>query len=438
MIIPKNITYFALLAFFLAIFIVVYTGLKVVFFGYLIIMTFIAIYDFISALKNAKNIELKFDKIYQLQQLAQRSLSVKFINKSLDRNYKINGITFIFPDFFNNINHEQKLEIQPRTSTNFEIELISNNRGTIKDFCCYFLSVSPLGLWNYRHKVENESSEIRIYPDTFSEQKKMSALFLNKRIGSNNTITNGKSLDFDHLREYQAGDSIDLIDWKATAKKGFPVSRIYNNESSQTIYVIIDTSKLSMQKKNHRSNLDYYLASALNLANLTARNKDSFGLIIFDENIRKFVIAKHGINNIKLCRNEILDIQATDTIPDYNKLFSFIRNKIHQRSLLFFMTDLSNSLAAEDFSYDLHLVNKKHLCMVNALKNEHLMPILNKKITEETEIYEAISNHVQWQQLNILAKKLRTNNVGSCFSSRKNLSVDLVNTYLNVKRRHLL
>ncbi len=438
MIIPKNIIYLTIFAFILAIFIPVFNSLEFIFYCYVSVVFLASVVDFVGAGNSAKNIEVKFAKVYYLRQLSKGKILVDFINNNQQNSAKIDKIMFVLPDFFSELEYQRKLQIIPVNSTHLEVNCKPNSRGVVNNFCCYFTSSSPLNLWSVRHKIINTESEIKIFPDTFSEQKKMAGLFLSRNIGAISSQVAGKSLDFDHLRDYQVGDSIDLIDWKATAKKNYPVSRIYNNESNQTIYAIIDTSRLSLQKKNNKSNLDYYLASALNLANLAARNKDSFGLIIFDSNIKKFVIAKPGIGNVKLCRNESFDIQASDSLPDYNKLFSFIRNKIHQRSLLFFMTDLTNSLAAEEFEQDIHLINKKHLCMTIALKNDKLKPLLKETIANDDEIFDALSNHVQWQQLNILSHRLSKNGVGSCFSSRKNLSVDLVNSYLNVKRRQLL
>jgi len=55
----------------------------------------------------------------------------------------------------------------------------------------------------------------------------------------------GKGRDFEKLREYIPGDSLDDIHWKATAKRGHPVTKVFQIERTQEVYVILDASRLS-------------------------------------------------------------------------------------------------------------------------------------------------------------------------------------------------
>ena len=54
----------------------------------------------------------------------------------------------------------------------------------------------------------------------------------------------GRGREFEHLREYVPGDSFDDVDWKATARRGKPVTRIFQVERTQEIYAVVDSSRL--------------------------------------------------------------------------------------------------------------------------------------------------------------------------------------------------
>jgi uncharacterized protein (DUF58 family) len=78
------------------------------------------------------------------------------------------------------------------------------------------------------------------------ERNRLSALFLNRSgYGVHTRRQHGKGKEFDKLREYIPGDGFDEIHWKATAKRRHPITKIFQIERTQEVYVIIDASRLS-------------------------------------------------------------------------------------------------------------------------------------------------------------------------------------------------
>src|SRR5207344_2975735 len=92
---------------------------------------------------------------------------------------------------------------------------------------------SPLGLWSIR-KPKALHSEVRAYPNLWAERKSLAALFLHRGgLGTHAQRQVGKGRDFEKLREYAAGDSYDEIHWKATARRGHPVTKVFQIERTQ-------------------------------------------------------------------------------------------------------------------------------------------------------------------------------------------------------------
>ena len=332
----------------------------------------------------------------------------------------------------------EQFKLEAACCSRLDVNLSSKRRGMFRYGDCWFDVVSPLGLWCRRHKVSPEG-EIRVYPDVFSEHKKMAALFLNRGYtGLHLRRQAGQGREFERLRDYVHGDSYDQIAWKPTARRGHPVCRVFQLENTQRIYAVIDASRFSMNEKSGSSNLDHYLAAALNLGAIAEKQKDAFGVIVFNSKIRAFVPATTGIKASRICRDAIFAAIPEDTAPDYNGLFSFIRSRVARRSLLFFLTDLSDAVTAEDFLRDVRLISRKHLCMVDMLEHDGIRPLFDQAADDRQELYIRLAGHLKWTEQQARAEMLSRQGIGFTASTRDSLSIDMVNTYLDIKRKQLL
>src|SRR5262249_37297947 len=112
-------------------------------------------------------------------------------------------------------------------------------RGRFSLTKCFFESRSALGFWDVRTSSRFES-EIRVYPNLLEERKRLAAIFLNRGgAGIHVRRMIGQGREFEKLREYIPGDSFDQIHWKATAKRGKPVTKLFQIERTQEIYCCI-------------------------------------------------------------------------------------------------------------------------------------------------------------------------------------------------------
>ncbi|PWU20622.1 MAG: DUF58 domain-containing protein [Verrucomicrobia bacterium] len=106
-------------------------------------------------------------------------------------------------------------------------------------------TASSFGFWLARTNLPARS-EIRVYPNLSSDRRDLAALFLHRGwAGAHAQRQIGKGRDFEKLREYIPGDGFDEIHWKATARRGRPITKVFQIERTQEIYVIVDASRLS-------------------------------------------------------------------------------------------------------------------------------------------------------------------------------------------------
>ena len=319
---------------------------------------------------------------------------------------------------------------------------------------CYLETSSRMGFWSLR-RTETAGTEVRVYPDLFRERKNLSSLFLNRGIGVHALRQVGKGRDFEQLREYLPGDSYEDIHWKATARRGQPITKVYQIERTQQIYVIIDGSRLSVrnadlqscssatsgepQIDDHTTIMDRYAAAALVMGLAADRQSDEFGLMAFDDRVRKFVRAKSGKAHYHVCRDALHTLQAKSATPDFAELFTFIATTIRRRALLVILTSLDDPVLAESFTATIDVISRRHLVLVNMLKPPGVRPLFSDPSAQTVDdIYRNLGNHLLWRHLRETEKYLHRRGVGFYLLENENLCTDIVSQYLTVKRRQML
>src|SRR5215470_5810797 len=193
-------------------------------------------------------------------------------------------------------------------------------RGKFRIGSIYMEGISSFGLWAAR-KTHTVSAEIRVYPNLMTERKNLAALFLNRgAFGSHAVRLVGKGRDFERLREYVPGDSYDEIYWKATARRAKPITKVFQIERTQEVYVVIDASRLSARESAPgSSNLERLVTAALMLGLAAEQQGDLFGLIAHADRVEKFVRAKNGKSHFGSCRDALYTLQPRTVTPDFDE-----------------------------------------------------------------------------------------------------------------------
>jgi uncharacterized protein (DUF58 family) len=302
---------------------------------------------------------------------------------------------------------------------------------------------SVFGLWQLRRRMP-VGVELRVYPNLFAERRQVAALFFAR--GEQGAMAQrmvGRGRDFEKLRDYLPGDSFDEIHWKATAKRNRPVTKIFQAERSQEIYVVLDISRLSARPTINdgvkQTALERCLTAALVLLLAAERQGDRFGLIAHDDRVRLFLRAGRGASHYAACREAALALQPSEATPDMAEIFRYIRVSLQRRALLFFLTDLTDPVLAEDFVKHVPLLARQHLVFVSQLRAPGVAPLFSGTEAEDDDaVYTRLAGHVRWNESRALGKKLRPLGVTAATLENETMAAQLVTQYLQVKRRQSL
>jgi uncharacterized protein (DUF58 family) len=306
-------------------------------------------------------------------------------------------------------------------------------RGDYQLTQCYLEAPSPLRLWSVR-SIRSIRTMIRVYPDL--RHDKTAAAFLRRSLGGMHLQRQlGKGREFEKLRDYAPGDSFDEIHWKATARRGRPISKQFQIERTQEVYVVVDSSRLTARGDA----LEQFVTAALVLAIAADRQGDHFGLITFSDKVEKFVRARSGMAHFLTCRNAIYDLQSRPVSPSFEELFSFVQMRLERRALLIFLTALDDPLLAETFSRHCGVVARRHLVIAATPQQASVQPLFSGEAPGDTdEVYQRLAGHLAFRDRTELKKKLERQGVKFAILRPDRISADLAALYLSVKRSQAL
>lgn len=291
-------------------------------------------------------------------------------------------------------------------------------------------TASPWGLWSARAR-RPIACALRVYPNL--RDHATAALFLRTgEPGARLRRQIGRGKEFENLRHYAPGDSFEDIHWKATARRGFPMVKLYNIEHAQEVYVVIDSSRLSARQ----GILESYVDAALHLALVANRQRDRFGLVAFSDRTRLFLRAHNGMDHFRLCRESIYKLHADRVSPDFREVFTTLATNLRRRALLVFLTSLDDALLAETFEREVGLLARRHLVLVNVPRTGRLL--FSEEPADLDAVYRDLAGQMAWNRMRQLQMGLLNRGVRMAFVDPERANVQIAAEYLEVKRRQAL
>ena len=301
------------------------------------------------------------------------------------------------------------------------------------------ITMSALKLMARRITIPAQK-EVSVYPSvaemryfelkTFSEISTIQGIRKLRRIGH--------SYEFEQIKEYVYGDEYRNVNWKATSRKGKLMVNQFQEEKSQQIYCLIDTSRVMQLPFNGLSLLDYSINSSLVILNIALKKEDKVGLVTFNSKQANVLNAEKSRGQLRKVLEKLYHIKDQDLESNYELLYTSVRNKISQRSLLFFFTNFESQYGLDRVLPILRKLNKLHLLVVVFFENEEVSNLSAGYASNLEEIYiqtmaqKFVSTKYQ------LSQTLKIHGIQVIYTKPKDLSMNTVNKYLELKARGLI
>lgn len=254
-------------------------------------------------------------------------------------------------------------------------------------------------------------------------------------VGVRATRRRGDGRAFSRLRDYVVGDDPRFIDWKATARRGHPITREFTVERSQTVFVLVDAGRTMTQIAGAYPRFEYALSTTLLLADVASTSGDLVGAMVFDDQVRALVPAQRGGTVLQALRNALVPVQPTLVEPDYARAFSTLAQRQRKRSLVVLITDVVDARVARSLLAHITRSASRHLAVVVALRNETLIAAAATVGTRASGIYaNAAAEELLGERLTAL-QRMRDAGVVVLDVAPDAMAAAVVNQYLELKSR---
>lgn len=311
-------------------------------------------------------------------------------------------------------------------------------RGLFHGLRCGWEQRSWLGLWCVR-QWQTLPCEFRIYPDLSSGRHILLHSPVYRSLAASALVPlTGQGREFERLREYQSGDLYADLSWKATARRAYPITRLFQWERQQEVYFVVDHARLSaLPGGDGRPHLERYIETALTGATAAAGIGDHFGLIGFSEGVTHWVGAGSGRLHFNACRDRLLAFRPSATTPAFDRLFAAIRSRLRRRCYLVFLTDLTERGLAESFQQSASLVSQTHVVLVASILPPAARPLWRAysqgAITLEA-IYGELAGDLELRRIAGLARQLSRSGIHFRAVPESQLLSAAIEAYLENKR----
>ena len=203
---------------------------------------------------------------------------------------------------------------------------------------------------------------VRVLPDL--EQARQQALYLirSKQVEMEKRRKRQRGLgrEFQSLRDYRQGDDIRDISWTATARRNSLITRVFEIERSQVVWIVLDAGRLlraEVQQNDQQkdqpgetdlrlSKLDYAVNAALALAQVATQCGDKVGLLAYGRTIQQNLSAGRGAAHLRTIVDSLAQVHGEASEADHSAATRTLLNGQHRRSLVVWITDFAETAYA--------------------------------------------------------------------------------------------
>jgi uncharacterized protein (DUF58 family) len=164
--------------------------------------------------------------------------------------------------------------------------------------------------------------------------------------GAYHSVFKGQGMNFDEVREYQPGDDVRAIDWNVTARMNHPFIKKFVEERELTLMLVVDVSGSGLFGSRGQSKRELAAEIASVLAFSAIRNNDKVGLILFSDEVEKFIPPRKGRSHVLRVIREVLYFEPKRRGTDLNHALEFFLRVQSHKAITVVISDFLGSPAS--------------------------------------------------------------------------------------------
>jgi uncharacterized protein (DUF58 family) len=329
-------------------------------------------------------------------------------------------------------------ELEGPSTATLELPLVPRRRGDHGVRILHVRWTGPLGLierriaWPVNAKVgvvPNLGAVRAIALRMYSDRSFMAGMKVERYLGD--------GTEFESLREYVPGLDHRAIDWKSSARHRKLLCTEFRAERNHQVILAIDSGQLMAEPVAGVPKLDHAINAAILLGWFCLRTGDRVGLVGFAEKIRAWADPQGGMHAFARLQALSAEIDYHRVETNFTLALADLSTRVRRRSLIVLFTDFLDTVSAELMIENVSRLARKHLVLFVAVKDPSLDRRTLAKPTTLDALHEAVVASDFSRERAIVLERLRRAGAHCIDATPGEFSMQLVNRYIEIKRREL-
>jgi len=374
-----------------------------------------------------------------------------------------------------------RLTAFPSIPASLRYRVQPTERGDWQTGSLYVRYRSPLGLAE-RWAMAPLAQTVRIYPALRAGQEQEIFLARSRQIDLQlrRSQQRGLGRDFESLREYREGDDLRDICWTATARRGRPITRQYQTERSQPVWIVLDCGRLMRSRvamappskpgtegaggfnpriepaqparagraefqPSHlspapipHSKLDYACTTAVALAQLALFSGDRVGLLAYGQGIQQRLLPGRGPAHLRQLIESLAQVHAETGEADHLRATAMLNRLQPRRSLILWITDLAETAMRPEVVDGALQLLRRHVLLFVAMAQPEVESIAHARPKNVEQMFRAAAAQEMTARRELLLARLHEQGALTLDLNPEALTSSVLNNYLMVKERAMV
>ena len=223
--------------------------------------------------------------------------------------------------------------------------------------------------------------------------------------GQYHSVFKGQGMNFEEVREYQPGDEVRSIDWNVTARMNHPFVKKFVEERELTLMLVVDVSGSGLFGSGTQSKRELAAEIASVLAFSAIRNNDKVGLILFTDDVEKFIPPKKGRRHVLRVIREILFFEPQRRGTNLTGALDFLNRVTAHKAIVAVVSDFLDATPAVPGATNargevrpntaLRQANRRHDVVAVQITDRYELelPSLGRLVLQDAETGEVLEVH---------------------------------------------
>ena len=250
---------------------------------------------------------------------------------------------------------------------------------------------------------------VRVYPDLQEGRRQAMYLIRSRQIALEKRRARrfGAGREFDSLRDYRQGDERRDIAWSASARRGKLVTKVYQPERSQTVWLLIDSGRLLRARVGAQTMLDATATAALTLAQVAMASGDRVGLLAYGRRLQQRVAPARGAGHLRELVEALAVVRADAVEADHASAAAAVLSAQKRRAMVVWLTEVAETAGVPDVIEHALRMAPSHVVLFAVMRQPEVVTLAEAPPASATAMYRVMAAQETLERREALLHGLR-------------------------------